>query len=65
MVQNDDIPVFLQGVRSCHFPDITAQYVHPICSQNALRLRHVCSHPSGLSGGKQRGGGPNVRENNE
>jgi len=52
-VQNYDIPVFPQSLWGCHFPNISAEYVHPISGEGALRLRHVCPHPAGLSGGKE------------
>lgn len=52
LTQNDDIPVFLQGVWGRHFPDIRSEYVHPISGEGPLWLCHVCSHPAGLSGGK-------------
>lgn len=48
-----NIPVVLQGVRSCHLLHVTAEHVHPISSEGALRLGPVCSHPAGLSGGKK------------
>lgn len=46
--------VFPQGLWGGHFPDVGAQYVHPVSGEGPLRLCHVCSYPAGLSRGKRK-----------
>lgn len=48
------VSLLTQGVWGGDFPHIGPQYVHPVCSEGALRLCHVCTHPAGLSGGRRK-----------
>jgi hypothetical protein len=43
--------MFPQSVWGGHFPHVHTEYVHPVSSQEALRLCHVSSHPTRLGGG--------------
>lgn len=51
-VQHDHMTIFPQGIWGGHFPDISAEYVHPVSGKGALWLCNVCPHPARLGGGR-------------